>query len=686
MRGENGVSRVAVDTGGTFTDLVVRGADGSLRAYKSPTTPADHSRGIANVLAKSDVRLSDLTLFTHGTTVALNALLEGRGAQAGLLTTAGFRDVLEIMRAQRPALYDLQADKPRPLIKRRHRLEIDERIAADGEILTPLDEDQVLDAGERLIAAGCECLAVAYLFSFKNPEHELRTRELLQDAFPDVLVSISSDMTREWREFERTSTTVVNSLCQPVIDRYVDRLERTLSDDGFAGTVQYMQSNGGLMTADETRQLPAKTVLSGPVGGVIGAELLGEATGEQNLLTLDIGGTSADMCLITGGHASLATDKRIERWPILFSTIDIHAVGAGGGSIGWIDDAGALQVGPRSAGADPGPVSYGRGGTEPTVTDAHLVLGNLDPDYFLGGELEIDRSAAVRAIEERIAVPLGVGVEEAAAGIIEVVNVKMYGALREVSIRRGHDAREFTLLAFGGAGGLHAAALARELGIGRAIVPTNPGVFSATGMLAANLKYDFAQTILESTSTVDPDALERAFEKLQATSAAKLDAAGVPEESRAVVRTADLRYGGQEFTISVPLDEGAITRESLARLADRFQGRHEDYFGFTTDDDVVMVNARASVQASVGGNAHAELPSNGASPGDGRKGTRSVFLTRGSAAAEVPIYERALLRRDQEIDGPAVIEEPQSTTLLGVADRARVDDYGNILIDTRGVE
>jgi N-methylhydantoinase A len=678
------MTAIAVDIGGTFTDLVVRDESGDIHAYKTPTTPRDFSRGIDDVLTKGGVDPGTLRGFTHGTTVALNALLERRGAEAGLITTAGFRDVLELMRTSRPHNYDLQANKPVPLIPRHRRREVSERIDAAGAVLIPVNASEVLAAVEELVADGCEALAICFLFAFRNPENEQRAADAVRKAFPDLVVSSSAEITREWREFERTSTTVVNALCRPSVERYIGGLEANLAARDYRGHVRYMQSNGGIMSAKEACRFPVRTLLSGPVGGVIAAEWLAELLGHDDLITLDIGGTSADMALIRSGRADVCADKEIERWPILFSAVDINAVGAGGGSIAWLDDVGALRVGPRSAGAEPGPVCYRRGGEEPTVTDAHLVLGAIDPEFFLGGELRLDRPASERALTARIARPLGMDVASSAGGVVEIVNARMLAALREVSVRRGHDPSDFTLLAFGGGGGLHAVALARELGMGRAVVPVNPAVFSALGMLAAQLKYDFAQTVLIPLGEASGDELTAVFMELEFRCREKLASADDTNGAGRALWSIDARYAGQDHTLPVSVPQGTLGDEHLVGLRERFEQAHQRHFGYRLDDEITLVHQRVTVLAET---PRPRLPRLHEATGPPTAiGERELVLGHDRPPVSAPVYRRGDLAAGTLITGPAILEEAQATTIIDEPDRVSVDVYGNLLIAVGGAK
>jgi N-methylhydantoinase A len=582
------------------------------------------------------------------------------------------------MRTARPHPFDMQADKPQPLIRRRLRLEVPERIDALGNVIVPVDPDAVRQVAAKLIDdEECDSIAICFLFSFRNPLNEKTAAKLIRDTHPYVSISCSSEITREWREFERTSTTVVNALCRPAVDTYVSKLAHKLAEAGFNREVRYMQSNGGLMSADETRRLPVRTILSGPVGAVVAAQRLATVLGEQNVLTLDIGGTTADMALLTDYKADHRVASHIHGWPILFPAVDIRSVGAGGGSIAFVDSAGAVHVGPNSAGAYPGPVCYSRGGVNPTVTDADVALGVIDPEYFLGGALALDRGAAVHAIDERIARPLGLSVADAARGVVEVVDVRMAGALREISVNQGHDVREFTLFAFGGAGGMHASALARELEIPRVVIPANPAVFSAMGMLMADLRYDAGQTVLVPSVSASPTELADLLASLERVCMERLDVAGAGSQDRLSLWTAELRYRGQDHQLSISIPAGVRTVDVEAAVA-AFEARHERAYGYRMNDEVLFVTVRATTVVSGPSMAIELAPARRV--GHALKGRRIVQVEREVDAVEIPVYDRAMLGRDEEIVGPAIVEEAQSTVFVATEDVVTSDRYGNLFL------
>jgi N-methylhydantoinase A len=667
------VRRLAVDVGGTFTDVVSVDDDGRVTVAKTASTPDHPARGVLDGVRM--VGATGVSAFVHGTTLAINALLQHRLPPTGLLTTAGFRDVLEIMRTNRPDMYNLQQEKPAPLVPRRWRLEVDERVDHLGQVLVPLDEDQVRTAARRLEADGVRSLAVCFLFAYLNPAHEQRVRDLVH-AETGLAVSISSDLVREWREFERTSTTVINAACRPLMEEYLRGLGRDLREAGIQAPVQVMQSSGGLAGIDQAASQPIRTLFSGPVGGLAAAAALGRRLDLPDLLTLDVGGTSADLAVIRDFEVQQVAQRDVERWPVLFGGADIVSIGAGGGSIASIDRAGGLQIGPRSAGAEPGPACYGRGGAEATLTDAHLVAGNLDPDYFLGGSMHLDVAAAGRVLGE-LAARLGLPVVRVAAGVLEIAETRMLAALRAATVERGHDPRQFTLVAFGGAAGLHAAELARRLPIRRVVIPPNPAVFSAWGLLHAAPRYDLVRTVLVELDGGSVAAgLAQTLRDMEAEAVERLVEAGLSASAPSVRRWADVRYGGQDFTLRVELPERFTDDGAIAAVAAHFATEHRRRFGYVLDDAVRLVNLRVSAIGAV----VEPRPPVVAGGGEARKGSREVFDRRSGRMTSWPVYERGRLTPGAELEGPAVIEEPQSTHLVQAGDTFHTDDSGNLHI------
>ena len=597
--------RIGVDIGGTFTDVaLVDEASGRIGVAKVPTTPEDLAEGVLCALElamnRFEVAPTEVGLLSHATTVVTNAILQESGARAALITTRGFRDVLELRRSARADLYDLFQDAPATLIPRRRRFEITERVGADGSIVTPLAENEIDGLIAALKTARIDAIAISLVFSFLNPEHERRLGALLRAALPGVPVYLSSDVLPEIKEFERSSTTAVCAYVGPILASYLERLEQVTRNRALP-PLYLMGSNGGILEAAEVIAMPATAVESGPAAGVVAAALVARQTGRLDLLSFDMGGTTAKASLIRGGQYETTPEYEVgggssmTRWmngtghPIRVPVIDLAEVSAGGGSIAWVDRAGALRVGPKSAGAHPGPACYARGGTEPTVTDCNLLLGYLDKGSLLDGELAIDHAAAAAAVRTRLAEPLGVDLRTAAAAVIDVVNHAMAEVLKIVSVQRGHDPRDFVLAAFGGAGPLHATALAGELGIAEVICPPIPGAFSALGLIGTDLKRDYVQTLFITTDTADPAALEAAFIALESKGAAMLDRAGVASERRRFERSVDARYRRQSYELLVPIPPRPVDRATLEKIAESFHDRHLHTYGHDNRDEPVQI-------------------------------------------------------------------------------------------------
>ncbi len=573
---------VGIDTGGTFTDLVaVELASGRYHYHKVPTTTADPARGIldgiAELLDQNRLARADVAFLVLGTTLATNAVLEGKWARTGLITTAGFRDVLELARQRRPHYFNLDIPKPMPPAARDCRIEVGGRIAHDGSEVAPLAEDDVRSAVERLKQKKVEAVAVCFLHAYANPAHEERAKALVTALWPGVYLCSSGDVLAEFREFERFATATVNASLMPVMDRSLERFGRGVAELGIRPVPRVMQSNGGAVSPGAVRRLPVNTFFSGPAGGVIGAAGLGEHLGLPDLITFDMGGTSTDVCLIRDGEPTQKSERLMGGFPVRTRALDIHTIGAGGGSIAWRDAGGLLKVGPQSAGAHPGPAAYGRGGTEPTVTDANVVLGRLNPRSLLGGRMSMHPEQA-RAVMDALAGRLGVDTVRAAAGVIEIVNVNMMGAVRVISVEQGEDPRNFTLVAFGGAGPLHAADIARSMGIVKVLVPPRPGLLSAIGLLHADVRGDFSLTRLARAAPENLRALNRGFEELKRRGASWLEGEG---EARADFNWfADLRYSGQNFELIMELKGGGLDEAALSRLVNSFHRRHQASYGY----------------------------------------------------------------------------------------------------------
>lgn len=682
--------RIGIDIGGTFTDVaLVEEAGGRIGIAKVLTTPHDFGQavieGIRQGMVQHGVDPADVTLLSHATTVVTNALLEHKGARAGFIATRGFRDLLELRRSSRVDLYDLFQDAPAVLVPRRWRFEITERIDAQGAVVTELAEDEIPAIVAAIRESGLETVAISLMFSFLNDSHERRLGALLREALPDVAVFLSCDVLPEIREFERASTTAVCAYVGPLLAGYLDRLQRATASLGLPD-LHVMGSSGGVIDIAEALRMPAAVVESGPAAGVIAAALAGRQLGVADLISFDMGGTTAKASVIAGGEIAVTAEYEVggsgsgSRWmngtghPIRVPVIDLAEVSAGGGSIAWIDPGGSLRVGPRSAGADPGPAGYGAGGTLPTVTDADLVLGYLDRQSLLGGALVVDIEAAERAISDAIARPLGLTVPEAAARIAEIVNANMAEALRIVSVERGHDARAFSLIAFGGAGPVHAVALAEELQIPEVIVPPVPGAYSALGLVASDLKRDYVRTLYADLGTVDPARVASAFATMEASGTAMLEAAQVPAARRALPRQADVRYRRQAYELTVPIADGDVTRESLDAAIAAFHAKHELTYGHANRNEAVqLVNLRLT---AVGRLPSLLLAQRGDAM-EARMRSRDVWFAA-TGFVSTPVHWRPGLGADAMVTGPAIIEAVDSTTVVPPGWTARVDNMGFI--------
>jgi N-methylhydantoinase A len=687
--------RMGVDIGGTFTDVaLVEEETGRIGVAKVPTTPLDLAagviEGVRQGLARYGTDPAEVSLLSHATTIVTNALLEKKGAKAGFVTTRGFRDVLELRRSSRPDLYDLFQDAPAVLVPRRWRFEITERIDAQGQIVTPLDEREIDHVIVAIRAAGLETIAVAFLFSFLDDTHERTVGDRLRRALPGVGVYLSSEVLPEIREFERASTTAVCAYVGPLLARYLERLQRAVSDLGLPA-LHVMGSSGGVFDVAEALRMPAMVIESGPAAGVIAAALAGKELGLQNLISFDMGGTTAKASLIADGQIAVTAEYEVggsghaKRWlhgtghPIRVPVIDLAEVSAGGGSIAWVDPGGALKVGPRSAGADPGPAGYGRGGTESTVSDADIVLGYLDGEALLGGALKIDRAAAAAAIREHVAEPLGLSVPDAAAQIVEIVNSNMAEALRIVSIERGHDPREFGLIAFGGAGPVHAAALAAELQIPEVIIPPAPGAFSALGLVATDLKRDYSRTLYADLAELDPARVTDLLADMEATASRMLAAAGIPPGRCALLRAADVRYRRQAYELTVPVSQGAITCASLDALAADFHEKHRQTYGHANPaEPVQLVNLRLTAVGRLPGMALAQR----AATAPPRRREREVWFSETGFIA-CPVDWRDGLAPGQHLTGPAIVEAMDSTIVMPPGWIATIDASGYIRLRRR---
>jgi N-methylhydantoinase A len=682
------VLRVGVDIGGTFTDVVVFDeSDGSVTLAKSLSTPAELARGVRDGLRKSGVPLRDTTSLIHGSTVVINAIVERQGARTALLTTPGFRDVYEIGRINRPESFNPRFRKHRPLIPRELIFEIDERMLADGTERTPLDEQQVREVARILQEEDIEAVAIVFLHSYRFPEHEQRTKAILLEVgeSQNWFVTASHELSREYREYERTSTAAANAYVGPRVSSYLTDLEQGLHTDGFSGDLLIMQSNGGLSDVELARQQCVQMLESGPAGGVVGTLAVCEALGIDAAISFDMGGTTAKACVIRRGEPSFSPDYFVggynEGLAIRIPVLDIVEVGTGGGSIAWLDEGGALHVGPRSAGAEPGPAAYGRGGSEPTVTDANVLLGRLSPDAFLGGEMRLDVQAAETALRTRLAEPLGVDLERAAAGMLEVATSAMANAVRQVTLQRGLDPRDFVLVAYGGGGPAHAGAVARELSIGTVVIPEAPGHFSALGMLLADLRRDYVQTLFARLDDLSMSELEAQFQRLEVEGRAALERSGISTDQVLFERAADMRYLGQEHAVAVRLLAHVGSEADRHKIKRLFDEAHQVRYSHSAPEESAdVVSLRVSAIGRLGKPALPEILHGGHEPPESaRKPSRTVVFA-GHGEQHTAVYERAALLAGNTIDGPAVIEEAASTTVVEPGDQVTVNPFGQLVL------
>ncbi len=676
MSGDRPVT-LAIDIGGTFTDLAaVDRRTGALVLAKADSTPSRLQDGVLSTLDRSGLQPREVAAFVHGSTVVINAVTERRGARTALVTTAGFRDVLEIGRGNRPDLYNLAYRKPEPFVRRRLRFEVRERVSHRGDVLVPLDESEVELLGARLRELDVDAVAVCFLHAWTNPGHERRATEVLSKVLDGVEVVASHEVSSQWREYERTSTAVLSAYVKPTVAAYLEDLRSGLRGAGVEAPMYAMRSSGGVSSFDRALAAPITLLESGPVAGVTAAAELGRRLGVRDVLTLDIGGTTAKTSAVRGGRVRIETLHHVERtpasagYPIQAPVVEIVEIGAGGGSIAWVDEAGGLHVGPRSAGAEPGPACYGRGGKDPTLTDANLVAGRLDPEYFLGGTMPLDVEAA-RGSLARLGERLGVDTAAAARGVLRYAVAQMAHALRLVTLRRGHDPRDFTFVAFGGAGPLHAALLARELGVARTVIPPAPGHFSAFGMLLGDFRADAVRT---HVGPLDPAALGPLFDALEREAAAELeDEAG----ERRTQRFARLRYVGQEHTLELPLGDGPIDAELLARLRSDFDASSEETYAFALPTEVELVEARVAMSAAR--DRALEWSTQGVPAREVR--LREVDLDQHGGVRRAEVVHRASLAPGDRLAGPCVLEEPATTVLVLPGQAVRVDELANLVIE-----
>ena len=673
---------IGIDIGGTFTDVVFLDAErGAMEFLKGASTPGRLEEGVVAGLRrlgeKTGLDFRRVDRVVHGTTVATNALLQGRWARTALVTTAGFRDVIEIGRQNRPAIYNLSVERPRPIVSRDLRFEVSERLDYRGQVVMPLDEPGLVNLAEEMRRRDVESVAVCLLFSYANPDHERRVGEVLERRL-GIPVTLSCDVLPEFREYERTQTVVINASLRPVMGDYLERLEGRSRELGLDREWQIMQSNAGITGSLGAQAEPVRMVLSGPAAGVEGARVVGEEAGFPDLITIDMGGTSCDVSLVRDGRAAVTTEGNIAGYPIKVPMVDINTIGAGGGSIAWIDKGSALRVGPQSAGAEPGPVCYGRGGTEPTVTDAHLVLGRLDPWSPVGELDRLDAAGARMAVGESVARPLGMSVEEAALGILAVAEANMERAIRVISVERGYDPRLFALLPFGGGGPLHGAALASSLGIGTVLVPETAGVLSALGLLQTDVAHDYVQSVLTRSSQVDPREVSAGYQRLRTKGWEDMMRDGVAEDRVRYQPSLDMRYVGQSFELNVGLSDLRLDAGSLSLAVEEFHRRHEQTYGHASPGEPVeLVNLRLRAIGLVERNSWARGV--GWPLEDALKGMRQVCFS-GAGWLEAGVYDRDGLAADVSLDGPAIVEGRESTVVVPPGWYARSDKHLNLLL------
>lgn len=677
--------RIGIDVGGTFTDVTLLNSEtGRYYTYKLSSTLQDQSLAIANgtkeTLELYGVPVSEIEYFGHGTTVATNMIIERKGAKTALITTKGFRDLLEIGRQTRPSLYNIMEDKPETLVKRSLRKEISERVTAKGDILRDVDRDEVRAVLKELKEQGVESIAVCFLFSFLNSRNEKIVEECIKEVWPEAYYSVSSTILPEFREFERLSTTVINSYLGPRMKMYIHNLRQRIKEVGVTVEPYITQSNGGVMSISSTIQTPVQTALSGPSAGVMGAVYIAEAAGFKDIITYDMGGTSTDVSLVKDGIAEYTTKRKVCGLPSGVPMIDVHAVGAGGGSIAQIDNAGALKVGPESAGANPGPAAYGLGNENPVVTDANLVLGRINPHYVLGGRLKIDAELSKKAVKTKIADPMGIGTEEAALGIVKVVNSNMARAIRVITVEKGHNPSDFTLVAYGGAGPLHAVHLAQEMGIRTVLIPPAPGALCALGLLTADIKKSYVRTAIASYDEMTPEQINAVMSSLRDEGSAWLDSEKVPSERRKFHGIAEMRYVGQNYELQVEIPTENITVSDIEKMKQDFFVAHEKNYGYYNPNaPVQFVNFRCEATGIVKKPNLAELENTLDDPSKAEIGRRVVHFEE-SGAVDCPVYDRAKFGRAERVNGPCIIEQMDSTTVVPPNTWFSIDKFGNLII------
>ena len=679
-----GAVRLGIDIGGTFTDITVLEEDtGRVTIAKVPSRHSDPGGALINAVERglelAAVDASDVTMLVHGTTIVTNAVLEKKLPRTALLTTDGFRDVLEIGRHFRPDMYDLMQDKPEPVVPRERRYCVAERTSIEGDVLQEPDQKSVTELFDVIRKSESKAVAICFLNSFVNPENEALVRDWLRQGVQGIHVAASHEVCREIREFERMSTVALNAAAMPLVTEYLENITPKIKAVLPNASILLMQSNGGSLTIAAARDYPVRMITSGPAGGALAVQRLGDATKLDNLLGVDMGGTSTDISLIHKGELRMTTEGGIAELPVKVPMIEINTIGAGAGSIAWLDDWNGLHVGPQSAGAEPGPAAYKRGGTEPTVTDANLVLGRLHPDRFVGGDMTLDLEAARHAVAEKIAKPLEMRVEEAAAGIIRIANANMERAVRVSSAEKGYDPRDITLLAFGGAGPMHAAALATAVGIPTVLVPERPGVFSAVGLVMSDIRHDFGQTRVARGDEISASHLKPLYDGLDREAHEALARDGVPEDKRDLQRSADLRYVGQAYEVNVPVPDGPLDDEAAGTIIQSFHDLHQQlYAHHHPDKPVEFVSGRIAAIGLMSAPALQKQATNGS--GAEPKERRPVYFDESGDYVDTDIYDRDSLSPGSTFDGPAIVEQTDSTTVIHPGQRASVDELGNLLV------
>ncbi|AMK79445.1 hydantoinase/oxoprolinase family protein [Corynebacterium glutamicum] len=681
--------RVGIDIGGTFTDLFVVEPTGESRIYKSPTTPHDPSEGLINVLTKAaedigetlEVFLDQVETIVHGTTIATNAVLTRQGAKTGFVTTEGFRDLLNMRRGIRDRQNDSKYAPPAALVPRELIATVEQRTDVNGNELTALNERQVREAAQKFRDEGVEAVAISYLWSFLDPSHEARTAEILAEELPGVFITASHEVLPQIRVYERNSTTVLNAFTGPKLQKYLSNIERQLNERGFHGTLLIVQSNGGVMAPEFASRSAASALLSGPAAAPEAALRYARRHGSEDVITVDMGGTSFDVSLVHKGQPLLTEESEIGGYRVALPMLDIHTVGAGGGSLVWVDSGGILRVGPQSATADPGPVCYGRGGTVPTTTDADLLMGYLNPDFFGDGAFGLDVEAARKAVEKNIAIPLGLSLDEAINGIYRVVNATMAEAVNDVSVKRGFDPREFTLVVAGGAGPIHAVPIAQELGIRKIIVPRESSVFCAVGTLVTDLKHMFARTVVSDLADLDLNQASRVLQDMQEEAEAILQSEGVASDLIELRFGADIRYIGQFDEVEVPLNfQGRLSPAALDQAIQEFERIHEQLNGYVMPGEPTeLINLRLTALGHTAKPTIFETSSGGEDPGHALKGTREAFFD--GFPDKTNVFDGLLLKRDNRVIGPAIVEQPTTTVVLLPGYELWVDPQGNYVIE-----